>query len=436
MAVFGPHGPDLLVTVDNGIASIEGVAHAKACGLDVLVTDHHLPGCDLPAGAVQINPRQPVCSYPYPHLAAAGLALKLATALAARCGRPLDLAALLRIACLGTIADLVPLTGENRVIAALGLEALGTARSQGLKALIRQSGMKPPFTAADVGFRLGPRLNAAGRLHTPDRALELLMSRDPVRALELALELDGWNRQRQEEETRVVDEARRELLARTAPGSALPAVLVAWSPAWHKGVVGIAAGRLAKELHRPTLLLSVEGETATGSGRSIPGIELHGFLNAWKDRLVRFGGHAQAVGMTVELERLDGLRREWEEAAASWPPELLTPRHEYELRLDAGQVTAGLLAEMQRLEPFGQGNPRPLVRVGPLRLSAPPRLFGNGHLAARAVSEGGDGGAVELVGWGWQPRAAALGGSFEVLACLEHDAFRGPVLRLVDSRPA
>lgn len=433
-------GCRLIVTADCGSSSAEAVGRALADGIDVLVTDHHLPGCELPAGAIQINPRQAACSYPYPHLAAAGLALKLALALAGRCGRTVDVAALLRIACLGTIADLVPLTGENRVIAALGLAALAEARSQGLKALIRQSGMKPPYTAADVGYRLGPRLNAAGRLHTPDQALELLMSRDPARAMELALELDGWNRRRQEEETRVVDEARRELSAR----SPLPPILVAWSPAWHKGVVGVAAGRLAKELHRPTLLLAVDdaGRVATGSGRSIPGIELHGFLSPWKERMVRFGGHSQAVGLTVALDGLDGLdglktlRREWEEAAAVWPETLLAPRLEYELALPSGRVTADLLAEISRLEPFGQGNPRPLLRVGPLRLAAPPRLFGNGHLSARALGEDSeDGGAVELVGWGWQRRPGALDGRFEVLGCLEHDAFRGPVLRLVDSRP-
>lgn len=423
-------GCSLIVTADCGSSSAEAVERSLALGIDVLITDHHLPGCELPGGTIHVNPRQPGCSYPYPDLAAAGLALKLSSAFAGRCGRPLDLSALLRIACLGTIADLVPLTGENRVIAALGLQALGQARSQGLKALIQQSGMKPPFTAADVGFRLGPRLNAAGRLHDAERALELLMSRDPRRAAELALELDGWNRQRQVEETRVVDEARRLLLER----SPLPPILVAWSPGWHKGVVGVAAGRLAKELHRPTVLLAVENDLATGSGRSVPGIELHGFLSTWKERMERFGGHAQAIGLTVALERLEDLRREWEDAAMNWPEGLLVRRYEYELRLEPRQVTARLLSELERLEPFGQSNPRPLVQVGPLRLAGTPRLFGNGHLSAQARGE--DGSPVELLGWGWQEKASNLGGSFEVLACIENDSYRaGPVLRLIDSRP-
>lgn len=424
-------GCSLIVTADCGSSSAEAVERAFAAGVDVLITDHHLPGCDLPAGAIHINPRQPGCRYPFPDLAAAGLAFKLAVALAGRCGRSLDLSALLRVACLGTIADLVPLRGENRVIAALGLEALANARSQGLKALIQQAGIKPPFTAADVGFRLGPRLNAAGRLHEPDRALELLMSRDAGRALELAAELDSWNRERQSEEMRVVEEAARMFAAR----SPLPPILVAWSPDWHKGVVGVAAGRIAKDFHRPAVLLALEGDRATGSGRSVPGVELHSFLVGWKERMLRFGGHAQAVGLTVAVADLEELRGEWEEAAGRWSEGLLTRRHEYELHLQPRQVTSRLFAELQRLEPFGQDNPRPLARVGPLKLEGAPRLFGKGHLSARA--RGADGGAVEVVGWRWQERAEALGGYFEVLACVENDSYRGgPVLRLVDCRPA
>ena len=423
-------GCSLIVTADCGSSSLTAVEAAFAAGVGVIITDHHLPGCELPAGTIHINPHQPGCGYPFRDLAAAGLALKLSLALAARSGRKIELAPLLRIACLGTIADLVPLRGENRVIAALGLKALAEARSQGLKALIQQSGMKPPFTAADVGFRLGPRINAAGRLASPDHALELLMSRDAVRSVELALELDAWNRERQTTETRAVEDARR-IFAERSP---LPPVLVAWSAEWHKGVVGVAAGRLAKELNRPTILLAVEGDAATGSGRSIPGIELHDFLLPWKDRLRRFGGHAQAVGMTVEVGELEELRREWEEAGAVWPEALLARRYEYELALAPREISNRLLAQLGDLEPFGQGNPRPLVRTGPLHLAAAPRLFGNGHLAVQARGE--DGSAVELLGWRWQERPQALAGSFEVLACVENDAYRGgPVLRLVDSRP-
>jgi single-stranded-DNA-specific exonuclease len=191
---------------------------------------------------------------------------------------------------------------------------------------------------------------------------------------------------------------------------------------------------LARDFHRPALLLAAQDETATGSGRSIPGIELHEFLSRWGDRMERFGGHAQAVGMTVRLDRLEELRAEWEEAAAGWSSELLAPRHEYEIEAPPREVGLGLLAELQGLEPHGQGNHRPLLRTGPLTLAAPPRLFGNGHLAAR--SRGDDGHPVELVGFNWQARATSLSGRFEALGYLEKDLYTGgAVLRLVDSRP-
>ncbi|HEY2290030.1 MAG TPA: DHHA1 domain-containing protein, partial [Thermoanaerobaculia bacterium] len=257
------------------------------------------------------------------------------------------------------------------------------------------------------------------------------LSRDAGRAAALAAELDGWNRERQAAETKVVEEPLRIFTAR----SPLPPVLVAWSESWHKGVVGVAAGRVAKDLHRPTVLLAVEGETATGSGRSVPGIELHGFLHAWKERMERFGGHAQAVGLTALTGRLEELRREWEEAGAAWPPELLARRIEYELHLPPSAVSPELLAHLAALEPFGQGNSRPVLRTGPLRVEGEPRAFGNGHLSGRARGE--DGAAVNFVGWRWGERAGSLRGRFEVLACVEDDSYRGgPVLRLVDSRPA
>jgi single-stranded-DNA-specific exonuclease len=421
-------GCKLIVTADCGSSSAAAVEHAFAAGIGVLITDHHLPGCELPPGTLHINPRQARCTYPFRDLAAVGLAFKLCQALAGRCGRAVDPARLLRIACLGTIADLVPLQGENRVIAALGLRALAEPRSEGLKALIRQSGVKPPFTASDVGYRLGPRINAAGRLDNAEKALELLMSRDPRRAMELAAELDGWNRERQSEEARVVEEARERFSKRP-----LPPVLAAWSPEWHKGVVGVAAGRIAKELCRPTLLLSVEGELATGSGRSVPGLELHSFLSRWKDRMERFGGHAQAVGLTARLDRLEELRQEWEEAGREWPESLLAGRHEYELHLEPRQISLRLLADLAKLEPYGQGNPRPLVRTGPLRLDGAPRAFGGGHLSAR--TRGASGAIVEVVGWGWQGRAEDLDGEFEVLGHVEADSYRGgTVMRLVDAR--
>lgn len=424
-------GCKVVVTVDCGTTSARAAAVAGELGLDVVITDHHLPGPELPPAVVQINPQQEACTYPFAELSGAGLAFKLALALAAACGRRPPVRQLLRIACLGTIADLVLLTGENRVIAAIGLAELGRTRSPGLRALAEVARLKPPFTTDDVGYRLGPRLNAPGRLDDAGSALELLLCGDPHRARQLAAQLDALNRERQQRELRVVEEAREVFLARSSP----PPILVAWRRGWHRGVVGIAAGRLARELNRPAILLGLEDDSATGSGRSVAGIHLHRFLAPWRAQLERFGGHAQAVGMTVARRRLETLRAGWEEAAEAWREHLAVRRYEYEIELAPGRIDRRLVAELQRLEPHGQGNPRPLVKVcGPLELAAPPRLFGRDHLAAQA--RGADGGRLRLVGWGWARRQEVLAGGFEVLGHLELDRYHGGVvLRLLDGRP-
>ncbi len=424
-------GCGVIVTADCGATAHDAARAALDAGLEIIITDHHLPDGPLPPGVTLVNPRQELCDYPFPDLAGVGLALKLALALAQRAGRPVELEALLRIACLGTIADLVPLVGENRVIAALGLEALARTRSPGLRALIEQSGLRPPITAADVGFRLGPRLNAAGRLESAESALELLLCRDPERARRLAADLDARNRERQAEEARVLDEARE----RVSAYAALPPIIAEWGSGWHKGVVGIAAGRLARELARPVLLLALADGVATGSGRSVPGVHLHGFLARWQGRYRRFGGHAQAVGMTVAEADLEALRGIWVEAASEFGSAIGSWTHQFELELAAEEVGGALLRELERLEPHGQANPQPLVRIGGLRLDGPPRRFGKDHLSARARGAGG--GRIRLLGWGWGEREADLQGGFDALGYLERDRWDGePALRLVDARPA
>ncbi|MEM6456902.1 MAG: DHHA1 domain-containing protein, partial [Acidobacteriota bacterium] len=324
-------------------------------------------------------------------------------------------------------------------IAALGLEALASTRSPGLTALMEVAGVAPPLSATDIGFRLGPRLNAPGRLDAADKALQLLLSRSRTEARALAAELDRWNRDRQASEQQVVSEAREAVLQRaeSQPDGEMPPILVAWSERWHRGVVGIAAGRLAREFHRPTLLLAVEEDSATGSGRSLPGIHLHGFLDAWRDDLLRFGGHAQAVGLTAPRAELDSLRDAWEAAARRWLDVVRTRHRRYELSVTVDQVTPALLDQIERLAPFGQGNARPLLRVrGPLTLLGPPRRFGNGHLSALCRPADGEAPPLRLLGWGWQARSGDLEAApFELLGHLEHDRYRGGiVLRLVDAR--
>ncbi len=423
------YGCSVLVTADCGSSAPEPAAAALAAGLELIVADHHLATMDLPAGVIEINPRRAAGPPGSEGLCAAGVAFKLAEAVARRRGREIPREALLRVACLGTVADMVPLKGENRVIAALGLAALPQTPSPGLRALMARSRVRPPLRSSDIGFRLGPRINAAGRMGDADPALELLLTRDPRRAELLADELEERNRVRREAQTLVEDEARE----RFAERAELPPILVAWAESWHRGVVGIAAGRLARDFNRPTILLSLDGDSASGSGRSIPGIGLFDFLLPWSERLERFGGHAQAIGLTAETSKLEVLRSEWEEEAARWPAERLRRRTEYELDLAPSELTIELARELEALGPFGVGNRAPVAHLGPLRLCAPPRRFGQGHLDLRAIAP--DGGEAFLLGWSWQDREEIFEAPFEVLGVPIWDRYRNrPALRLGDAR--
>jgi single-stranded-DNA-specific exonuclease len=415
-------GATLLVAVDSGTNAFAAMVEARRVGVDLLIVDHHLPEERRPDSALLINPRLGD-GYPYLELTAAGLVLKLVATLLEHSGRPVPWDALLRVAMLGTIADVAPLVGENRVIAALGLRALASVRSPGLRALIEIAGVRAPVAAADVAFRLAPRLNAAGRLGSADAALELLLTRDVRRARELASELHGQNAERQRIEERLLSEARAELEARGRPEGP-PPIIVAWREGWHRGVVGIAAARLAREVNRPALLLSVDGPFAVGSGRSTEGIALHEFLRPWAVRLERFGGHAQAVGLTVRADRLPALRAEWEKAAAAWAPRLAERTRRYDLALDLAEVGDELVAQLDRMEPCGSGNPEPVFRFGPCRLAGEPREFGRGHLGFLvAGAQGGSGASrttptVAVVAWRARESGLELAGSFELLAAV------------------
>jgi single-stranded-DNA-specific exonuclease len=365
--------PSVIVTVDCGITAIEGVACARAQGVEVIVTDHHLVPEQLPAGAVVVNPKQPGCTYPDKNLAASGIAMKIAQAVTRRAGVSLCDDSLLRAACLGTIADLVPLTGENRALAALGLAALASARAPGLRALLSECGIEPGRapTSEEVAFRLAPRLNAAGRLDTADLALSLFEERDESRGRAIARELTQRNAERQSIERRVVSEA-RETIARTFDPER-DAVLIEAGEGWHRGVLGIAASRLAREYHRPVLLFALDGERVSGSGRSIPGVSLHEILKGVGGLLEEFGGHDQAVGASLRATHWAEFRESARaHFSATIPAERFERIEEAEGELAIEDVDGDLMDLLDRFEPHGMGNPRPVfsasvVAAGPFR---------------------------------------------------------------------
>lgn len=389
--------PSVIVTVDCGISAIEGVACAREAGVDVVVTDHHLVPDRLPAGAVVVNPKQPGCEYPDKDLSGSGIAFKLAEAIARRAGVSLSRESLLRAACLGTIADLVPLTGENRAIASLGLAALASPRAPGLAALLAACGIEPGSapTSEEIAFRVAPRLNAAGRLDTAELALSLFEERDPTKAGEISRELCARNTERQSVERRVFAEA-RERVAKSFDRER-DFVIIEGDPSWHRGVLGIAAARLAREYNRPVLLFALEGDRASGSGRSIPGVPLHDTLKEMRSRFLDFGGHDQAVGGTLSAEGFAAFRGDAKALFAERiPRERLERSDVADAELPIEDIGEELTRHLERFEPHGAGNPRPVFSCAQARPERPFRPLGENGWRGRLETAGG---GIDAICW-------------------------------------
>jgi single-stranded-DNA-specific exonuclease len=390
--------PRVIVTVDCGISAVEGVACAREAGVDVVVTDHHLVPTSLPDGAIVVNPKQNGCGYPFKELSGSGIAFKLAEAIARRAGVALSRDALLRAACLGTIADIVPLTGENRAIAALGLRSLARPRAPGLAALLESCGIEPGCapTAEEVAFRVAPRLNAAGRLDTAELALAVFEERDPAKGMEIARVLCARNAERQAVERRVFTEARERVARGFDPDKDV--LIVEGDSSWHRGVLGIAAARLAREYNRPVLLFALEGGRASVSGRSIPGVPLHDTLQEMRHRFLDFGGHDQAVGGTLDAAGFDAFRDDARLLFAERiPRERLERREVADADLPLDGISEELIAHLERFEPHGAGNPRPVFSCADAHPAGPFRRLGEVGWRGRLGSARG---GVDAVCWG------------------------------------
>jgi single-stranded-DNA-specific exonuclease len=375
-------GTGLLVTVDCGITAVEEVERAAATGIDVVVTDHHAPRADgaLPSCPI-VHPV--VGGYPCPELCGTGVAFKLAEAL----GAP-SAADDIELVALATVADLVPLRGENRRLVREGLHAMANTAKPGLRALMSVAGVDPSgLDAHALGFRLGPRINAAGRLRRADAGLELLTCEDPARALQIAQELDLLNVERRAVEQRITWEADAQV---AEMGERHAYVLAA--PGWHPGVIGIVASRIVERHHRPAILIALDDEPAAlahGSGRSIPGFDLLGGLHAASSSLESYGGHRAAAGLTISADRIDELRATFERHAEQvLTPELLEPVQRVDAVASGAELGLALAEELALLEPCGLGNPSPALLVPGARL-ADVRPMGEGRHASFSVISGG-----------------------------------------------
>ena len=345
----------LVITVDCGISSQEDIAYAQDMGLDVIVTDHHEPGPDLPPAVAILNPKQQGCTYPFKHLAGVGVACKLAQALDVPSWREnLDLVAL------GTVADLVPLEEENRTLVSHGLKCMSKTKHLGLRALLEVAEVAQP-KASDLAFRLGPRLNAAGRLGDSARGVRLLLTQDEKEAKELAAELHQENGKRQDLEAAVLEAAIKVVEAYNLHERS---ALVVWGQGWHQGVVGIVASRLVERYYLPTVVVSVSDEQATASARSIAGLDLYHTLGDCSDLLTKFGGHAMAAGLSLPVENLPRFQRRFEELCSERiSPEDYIPKLDIDGTIELNQVSFQLIEELSGLEPHGYGNPGPMLQA-------------------------------------------------------------------------
>ena len=359
-------GTKLLLTADCAITAVAEVAAARAAGMDVVVTDHHQPRADgaLPDAPI-VHPA--LCGYPCADLCATGVAHKLAAALLAAAGRDPALADEdLDVVALATVADCVPLHGENRRLVRDGLGALAATRRPGLRALMRVAKVDPgALDARSIGFRLAPRINAAGRLHRADAGLELLLTQDEGRAEQIAAELDAWNAERRFTETRILFDAE----AKVAEAGDAPAYVLA-GDGWHPGVIGIVASRIAERYHRPCVLVALDGAEGTGSGRSIPAFDLLGGLDACAPHLLRHGGHRAAAGCSIARDAVDAFRAAFvAHAEAVLTPEDLVPRERVDAVVAGDELGFALAKDLERLAPFGIGNPEVSLLVPAARLS-------------------------------------------------------------------
>lgn len=390
-------GAKLVVSVDCGIKSAGFVRAAKAAGVDVVITDHHRPGDEIPEAAAILDPHLPGSNYPDRHLAGVGVAFKLIQALLEKAGRASVLRHYLKLVAIGTVADVVELRGENRIFVRQGLRELENAANPGLRSLIEVCGLGDrPVTVGDIGFRLGPRINAAGRMGRTELALRLFLSDSIPETAAVASELDSLNRRRQEAEEAILTEAEDRVRARG--WARTHKILILGDDKWHRGVIGIVASRLREAFSRPVVLFSYENGMAYGSGRSIPGFSLIDGLEEARPLFLSYGGHRQAAGCTLRRESIpqfkEALNR-FAEARLSFDD--LRPRLSIDARLDFSAVDQALWRALTLLEPYGVGNPRPVFLTEGVEIAGPPEALKNGRHAKFILRQGGR--TFEGLGW-------------------------------------
>jgi len=415
-------GAALVITCDCGITAVEAVQAAKEAGMKVVVTDHHLPPEILPAADAIIDPQRVDDTSDLKNLCGTGVAFKLAQALAPALGLPANLPLhFLDHVALATVADLVPLVGENRILVRHGLKLLAQTRWPGLKALVEVSNVEPAkLRASHLGYMIGPRLNAIGRLGDAFDGVRLLLSDDPAEASSLAHELDRINDERQTLDQKTLDQALKQLDAECDPDR--DAALVLAAEGWHPGVVGIVASRVVERYGRPAFLLALDGDKGKGSGRSITGFDLHSALHECADLLERWGGHKMAAGLTLKRENLAAFKERFAAVGRSrLAPSDLGPRQRVDVELPLHEALPDLERMIRHLEPTGLGNPGPVFGARGVTWGQP-KIVGSGHLKGALLSNGSK---LDAIAFGWGERAPDLSKPVDVAFRLEENNFNG-----------
>lgn len=440
----GRYAASLILAVDCGSTSVESIQWLKDKGVDVIVLDHHQVSNPAPAAVALVNPQLGTQPPTFKELCSVGLAFKLAHGLLKRAREEkipqaldLDLKPFLELVALGTIADLVPLVGENRILVTAGLDRLNQTRRPGLLALKEVAQIEGRIQGYEVGFQLAPRLNAAGRLENAMESLNLLLATDSAAALPLARMLDACNRERQNIERSIADEVLTGVRTRFSPDHDL--VIVEGQLMWHIGVVGIVASRVCQEFYRPSIILGGDGHEWRGSGRSIDGFDLAAALRQCDDLLIRHGGHAMAAGLSVEPGKVNDLRRRLNDIARrTLTPEQLQPRLRLDGEVDARDLSQARIEELQRLQQTGMGNPNVQLFARGLRHQRPLQRIGTERKHAKFWVTQGGGPAVEAIWWGAGDSPLPVG-TFDLAFVPKLNEYNGHThvqLNVLDWRPA
>jgi single-stranded-DNA-specific exonuclease len=428
-------GATLIVALDCGIKSLELIAQAKDAGIEFIICDHHTPGDEVPVAAAILNPKQADCEYPYKELSGCGIGFKLVQACAERLHIPFKPEEYLDLVAVSIASDIVHMTGENRILAYFGLERINTQPCPGLKALIELSGVKKDLAINDLVFRLGPRINAAGRIASGKLAVEMLIEKDPEKAVSMASGINQKNTDRQSVDQTITKQAMEMI---TKFGLTDKKTTVLFDKDWHKGVIGIVASRLIEIHYKPTVLLTESNGYAVGSARSVPGFDLYNAIKQCDEYLDQWGGHQAAAGLTLPLENIEAFAAKFEEVVqGSITEDLLTPVIEFDLEINLSDITLSFCKSMERFGPFGPENMRPVFITRDVFLYGFPRQVGNGHLQFRVADDEGNVHQCIAYGLGEYYSLLKKNQAFDICYTVMINEFRGnisPSLTIKDIR--